>query len=446
MAEDEDEGARPQKQPQVNIRMPEHGPTPAQPPTPKPANDPPCADKVHNNTKRSTGGGASRGSCFVEEFPIPTTGVPLSSEKKPHELLKEDLHDYLASCGKMGKPAKFEVAELLMTTGLTGKNRTKYLKSVLCRGKGYWRNNRKLIQEIDRLPSGPKWTPETITVGEGNYETKHIVFRRDIIGVIKDLMSDPRFKRFMRYAPERHWTSHERECRVYGEMWSGNWWWRMQYLICDPNGTIAPIIIASDTTMLSTMSGGQQAYPVYLTLGNISKNIQRKASKRATVVIGYLLVGSFKDVGNKMLRLQLRGNWPEQNDVSCTVRSGCPICLQMFHGRGSGKMDVPMRNQEDTVAAFQAYASTNNKAELSELNLKPWMPFWMDLLHVDFPSCITPNILHQLHKGVFKDYIVEWTEELLGEQTLDGRFMAMPQAKNLHHFKKGIMGVQQWTG
>ncbi|KAG8690080.1 hypothetical protein FRC08_010676, partial [Ceratobasidium sp. 394] len=109
-------------------------------------------------------------------------------------------------------------------------------------------------------------------------------------------------------------------------------------------------------------------------------------------------------------------------------------------------MDAPMRNQEDTVAAFQAYASTGNKAELCELHLKPWMPFWADLPHVDFPSCITPDILHQLHKGVFKDYVAEWTEELLCECTLDGRFMAMPQAQNLRHFKKGITSVQQWTG
>ncbi|KAG8686921.1 hypothetical protein FRC08_012267, partial [Ceratobasidium sp. 394] len=74
------------------------------------------------------------------------------------------------------------------------------------------------------------------------------------------------------------------------------------------------------------------------------------------------------------------------------------------------------------------------------------MPFWADLPHVDFPSCITPDILHQLHKGVFKDYVAEWTEELLGEHTLHGRFMAMPQAQNLRHFKKGITSVQQWTG
>lgn len=57
-----------------------------------------------------------------------------------------------------------------------------------------------------------------------------------------------------------------------------------------------------------------------------------------------------------------------------------------------------------------------------------------------------PDILHQLHKGIFKSYVAEWTEELLGEAVLDRRFMAMPQAKNLQHFRSGITSVQQWTG
>ncbi|KAG9074267.1 hypothetical protein FS749_014210 [Ceratobasidium sp. UAMH 11750] len=59
-------------------------------------------------------------------------------------------------------------------------------------------------------------------------------------------------------------------------MWTGNWWWQMQYLIHDPNGTIVPLIIVSDKTTLLTMCGGQQVYPVYLTVSNISKGIWRK--------------------------------------------------------------------------------------------------------------------------------------------------------------------------
>jgi hypothetical protein len=69
----------------------------------------------------------------TESFPISTAGAPISSEIRGQTMTREDLRDYLASCGPMGEPDKFEVAELLMTTGLNGRNRTRYLKSCLVR-------------------------------------------------------------------------------------------------------------------------------------------------------------------------------------------------------------------------------------------------------------------------------------------------------------------------
>jgi hypothetical protein len=78
-------------------------------------------------------------------------------------------------------------------------------------------------------------------------------------------------------------------------------------LIRNKNGTIAPLIVASDMTTLSRLSGGQHEYPVYLTIGNISKSIRRKPTKGASMVIGYLPVDSFKDISDDNLRIRLKG-------------------------------------------------------------------------------------------------------------------------------------------
>ncbi|KAG8724614.1 hypothetical protein FRC09_016584 [Ceratobasidium sp. 395] len=467
----------------------EYSTLPAQPPYHEKTSNPTSSQSIHGGSKHGTDSAQTSSSPFVVKFPNPNAGAPISDEKRGRPLTKEDLRDYLASCGPLGDPEKFEAAELLMTTGLTGKSRTRYLKSVLCKGRKLWSNDAALLKAIDRLPYGPEWIDQKISVGEGIHRRTHILYRRNIIEVVADLIGDARFKDCMKYAPEQHWTSSDRKTRVYGEMSSGNWWWRMQFLIRDPNGTVVPLIIASDKTQLSTMSGGQQAYPVYITIGNISKSVRRKASKRATVILGYLPVDRCKDIADKNLRRKIRGellhrsleaimeplksaskdgvpmwcadgrlrrvylilaayvgDWPEQNDVCCTVQSGCPVCQQPFDGRGSGRRDVPLRDHATMAAAFQRYKDSGNAAELKRSKLRPCVPFWLDLPHVDFPSCITPDILHQLHKGIFKDYVAVWTEDLLGEKTLDARFMAMPQAKDLRHFNKGITNVSQWTG
>ncbi|KIJ63899.1 hypothetical protein HYDPIDRAFT_59549, partial [Hydnomerulius pinastri MD-312] len=70
-------------------------------------------------------------------------------------------------------------------------------------------------------------------------------------------------------------------------MWTVDWWWETQVKL--PEGAmIAPIILASDKTMLSQFRGDKSAWPVYLSIGNIAKEKRCELSSRATILIGYL--------------------------------------------------------------------------------------------------------------------------------------------------------------
>ena len=62
-----------------------------------------------------------------------------------------------------------------------------------------------------------------------------------------------------------------------------------------PEGaTLTPLIIASDKTQLSRFQGDKTVWPVYLTIGNISKEIRHQPSAHATILLGYLPVAKLE--------------------------------------------------------------------------------------------------------------------------------------------------------
>ncbi|KAI6028087.1 hypothetical protein EDC04DRAFT_2869157 [Pisolithus marmoratus] len=260
---------------------------------------------------------------------------------------------------------------------------------------------------------------------DGNAETEELeLWFWDPVECVCELIGNLTFKDAMKYAPEHLYASQEGNNQVINEMWTADWWWDMQLHL--PEGaTIALVILASDKTQLSWFQGDKSAWPVYLTIGNISKDLHGQVSSHATILLGYIPVGHFniflEKSGTYMTCADLTIHWiflilaayvanyPEQCLVACCMENHCPLCK---------KHD--MEESLHLLIHHEDQPTTALKQDMKTIGLCPvYLPFWMNLLHSDIFQAFTPNLLHQLHKGIFKEHLVKWCVAIIGNEEIN---------------------------
>ncbi|KAI0640990.1 hypothetical protein C8Q79DRAFT_1099175 [Trametes meyenii] len=315
------------------------------------------------------------------------------------------------------------------------------------------------------------------------------LWKRNTVECVRELMGNAAFRGCIRYKPERQYADPEGKTRIYGNMMTANWWWDIQMLMPE-EATISPVILASDKTTLSRMSGDKSAWPVYLTIGNIDKDVRRKPSAHATVLLGYLPVAKLECFSEKRRSLEgyrlfhkcMRAlmeplieagktgvlmtcadgkvrrvypilaayiaDHPEQALIAACQENYCPKCPVGPNKRGEPVFSCLKDPDRVSAVLRKVSEGVEKPSEFAEWGLRAVEPFWDGLPHANIFSALTPDILHQLHKGVFKDHLVSWATKAIegGEDEIDRRFKAMFKHSDLRHFKNGISLVSQWTG
>ncbi|KAI0634264.1 hypothetical protein C8Q77DRAFT_1072903 [Trametes polyzona] len=429
-------------------------------------------------------------------YPSPVAGAPISRARErsayekyqtyidaananPYAPFTSRIDWEVARWAKMRGPGSTAVSELLQIEELVSLLSLSY------------KNSRELNTIIDEKLSSsrPRFTRREIIVAGEVFE----IFYRDVLQCIRALYGDPEFSGLLVFAPERHYSDSTQTKRVYFDMHTGRWWWGTQKQLDEHllGATIVPVIISSDKTQLTSF-GSKTAYPVYLTIGNLPKDVRRKPSRRGQILLAYLpatnlehiasyaarrrtlsnlyhacmrlVLAPLKDAGLSGIELtsgdgitrrghpifaMYIGDYPEQLLVTCCKNGTCPKCSIARDQVGSNAVfDRPFRDLEKVLDALDEidHGAIAFSRACRDAGIKPVVePFWKDLPFVDIFASITPDLLHQLYQGVIK-HLLSWLKHAYGPEELDARCRRLPPNHQVRLFFKGITTLQKVTG
>lgn len=239
------------------------------------------------------------------------------------------------------------------------------------------------------------------------------------------------------------------------------------------------------------------AYPVYLTIGNIRKDIRRKPSRRAQMLVAYIPVTKFAGIPNKAGRRRalanlfhacmrhllapisavgetgiemksgdgiwrrchpifaaFAGDYPEQALVSCTYYGYCPKCT-IPHDRLGEYETFPLRNIGEAHEVYQLADDVDTRVfhaacrqASAQTGLKPvYHPFWESLPLSDIYISITPDVLHQMLQGIMK-HLISWLTHpnIFGAAAINARCQSLPPNHHITQFPRGITTLSRVSG
>jgi hypothetical protein len=226
-----------------------------------------------------------------------------------------------------------------------------------------------------------------------------------------------------------------------------------------------------------------------MSIGNIPKDIRRKPTQRAQMLMGYIPTTQLEYIKNKSAQRRALanlfhacmhkllspiesygetgiamvtgngiwyrchpilatfvGDYPKQSLVACTQNGRCPKCT-VPRGELASHEAFPLRDIREARDVFSLCDGnpTTFHAAARQASLKPtYHPFWERLPFTNIFLSITSDVLHQIHQGIVK-HLVHWLATL-GLDEIDARCSRLPPNHNARHFYKGISGLSRLTG
>src|ERR1700761_3956355 len=263
-----------------------------------------------------------------------------------------------------------------------------------------------------------------------------------------------------------------------------------------PGATLLGVVLSSDKTNISAMTGGRVAHPLLISLANLLMDFRMKATNHAFLLLALLPIPKFIHKDRKTRGVLENRMVHECLDlILAPLKKAAQIGYMMSDPVGSrryvytplaayiadvqeavalagvaGKTShVTMSDYKQFGASFRHDPRTasitlaqlhaiENEDRVHPWNLKAYIkkamkarlngihrPFWRDWALSEPSTFFTPEPLHHWHK-MFWDHDAKWCIHALGNAEIDYRFSILHPHTGFRRFQEGISKLKQVTG
>ncbi|KAJ3474086.1 hypothetical protein NLI96_g12658 [Meripilus lineatus] len=359
-----------------------------------------------------------------------------------------------------------------------------------------------VLSTIDNIPLGDlPWSSFNVRytgpIDEDSPSWKRHVYTvhtRNTFAVQANFLKNQDFARAFDRVPFRAYAQNG--SRQWSNLMSGQWAWKQADEIAkDPNthgSMFCPVILGSDKTTVSVATGHREFHPVYMSLGNLHNNM-RRGHCDAVVPVAFLAIpkvarqeednDDFRTFRKQLYHASITqileplrhgmtvphvlmcpdghfrrtifeigpfiADYPEQVFLAGIVSRWCPKCFaknltQCGHPRFRAFTEYLLLMEEDEIL-------------WSAFGIDPGITtFTSNFPRADIHELLSPDLLHQVIKGTFKDHLVTWIERYIAKthskanakrimDDIDRRIAIVPNFPGLRRFPEG-RHFKQWTG
>ncbi|CAE7129460.1 unnamed protein product [Rhizoctonia solani] len=399
---------------------------------------------------------------------------------------------WLATC----KSSQSKINEFLDMDGVLAESPSFHRASDLC----------SMIE--NNLPGmgGPDWFCQKIDPDDFP-DAKHedlVMWIRHLEDCGDYLIGRPDLSGQIIFGPEVIFADDE-QIQIINEMPTGRRW---HEILCNaglnPDVALGGVLFGSDKTHLTHYSGDIKVHALYMSLGNIKKDVRAQTSKRAWMLIAYIPICKWEatlehtEIKSKAHAKALPGilsrrlfhfcmeiicqplrqlnpheivdpdgnvrlifyvliaylaDLEEQYMIAALDKSNCMHCTATTTDFGSPD-EYPTRTSESILDAIEQvqnarqvnadpyeFSLTAGKYRLSDVEF----PFWAELPFVDICQVLSVDLLHGFHK-FFHDHPYKWNINSLGEDEIDTRMKAQVPYAGSRVFPKGVTHISQMSG